>query len=150
MLPDMTMALPWSKDMFNQPSVKPQETRFLPSPSGTVSTKGIEKRIDSRPDAVSLINPVKPDKASITRGEAMYNIYCAICHGKTGKGDGIVGKKFIPPTDLTGSYVQTKQDGDIYFTIRYGGLAVMLRYGDSIPPADRWHIINYIKSRLSE
>ncbi len=144
--PDLSMALPWSKDMFNQPSVKPQETTPLPVPAGTVSNKGIDKGIDNRAKAVNIINPMKPDKTSIARGEAMYNIYCAVCHGTSGKGDGIVGQKFIPPTDLTGKYIKIKPDGDIYFTIRYGGLAVMPRYGDAIPPIDRWHIINYIRT----
>ncbi|MCC7202213.1 MAG: cytochrome c [Nitrospirae bacterium] len=148
--PVSSQALPWSKDMFNQPSIKPQETAPLPVPPGTVNSKGMEKEIKNRSGAANIINPVKPDDASIARGQAMYNIYCIVCHGKTGKGDGIVGKKFVPPTDLSGSYVQMKPDGDIYFTIRYGGLAVMPRYGDAIPPADRWHIINYIKGRLSE
>lgn len=144
--PDFSMALPWSKDMFNQPSVKPQETTLLPVPAGTVSNKGIEKELSDRTKAINIINPMKPDKTSIARGEAMYNIYCAVCHGKSGKGDGIVGKKFIPPTDLSGSYIKMKPDGDIYFTIRYRGLAVMPQYGDAIPPIDRWHIINYIRT----
>ena len=148
--PDLSMALPWSKDMFNQPSVKPQETAPLPVPAGTVSNKGIEKETNNRTNAVNIINPVKSSETSIARGEAIYNVYCSVCHGRAGKGDGVVGRKFIPPTDLSGSYIQMKPDGDIYFTIRYGGLAVMPRYGDAILPADRWHIINYIKTRFPE
>lgn len=148
--PDLTMALPWSRDMFNQPSVKPQESYPLPVPTGIVSIQGAEKETDSRAKAVRIVNPVRPEAASIARGKTMYNIYCAVCHGKSGKGDGIVGKKFIPPTDLTGSYIRMKPDGDVYFTIRNGGLAVMPRYGDAITATDRWHIINYIRTRFSD
>lgn len=35
-------------------------------------------------------------------GEEMFNTYCAVCHGKTGKGDGPAASEFkIPPANLT-------------------------------------------------
>lgn len=148
--PEPSMALPWSKDMYNQPSIKPQETTPLQVPAGTVPDRGVEKETKNRNSAVNIINPLKLNSASIARGQIIYNVYCSVCHGKAGIGDGIVGIKFIPPTDLSGSYIQMKPDGDIYFTIRYGGLAVMPRYGDAILPADRWHIINYIKYKFPD
>lgn len=49
----------------------------------------------------------KIKKVPITRtspgsGEEMFNTYCAVCHGKDGKGDGPAASEFkIPPTDLT-------------------------------------------------
>jgi len=61
-----------------------------------------------------------------------------------------VGKKYIPPTDLTMDYVQNKPDGDIYYTITNGGLAVMPSYGDSVPKMKRWDMINYIKHGLGK
>lgn len=45
--------------------------------------------------------PVKPTSAS--SGEEMYNTYCAVCHGKDGKGGGPAASALkVPPTDLTG------------------------------------------------
>jgi mono/diheme cytochrome c family protein len=39
---------------------------------------------------------------SAASGEEMFNVYCAVCHGKGGKGDGPAASEFkIPPTNLT-------------------------------------------------
>ena len=44
--------------------------------------------------------PVKPTSAA--SGEEMYNNYCAVCHGKDGKGNGPAAEALkVPPTDLT-------------------------------------------------
>ncbi|MDZ4246264.1 MAG: cytochrome c, partial [Dehalococcoidia bacterium] len=89
---------------------------------------------------------------SFVRGKALYNIYCAICHGDTGHGDGKLGKKYMTPSDLTSDYIKKVPDGSIYFTITYGGVGKdeeMPGQGDAISPEDRWHIVNYIKYVLS-
>jgi mono/diheme cytochrome c family protein len=44
--------------------------------------------------------PMKPTSAA--SGEQMYKEYCAVCHGRTGKGDGpAVEALKVPPPDLT-------------------------------------------------
>jgi mono/diheme cytochrome c family protein len=44
--------------------------------------------------------PVKP--TSPASGEEMYNTYCAVCHGKDGRGTGPAAEALkTPPTDLT-------------------------------------------------
>jgi mono/diheme cytochrome c family protein len=49
--------------------------------------------------------PVKRGPAPVTSagsGEEMFNTYCAVCHGKGGKGDGPAASEFkIPPANLT-------------------------------------------------
>lgn len=147
---DLCWAMPWSKDMFDQPTGKPQKDLPPPAPEGIVSTAGKLKEIKNRGGAAGLLNQIKPTVQSIERGRHFFNIYCTPCHGAGGKGDGTVGKKFVPPTDLTSEYVQKKPDGDIFYTITYGGLAVMPGYGDAIPPEDRWHLINYIKNVIGK
>ncbi len=139
-------ALPWSQDMFIQPSVKAQEDLPPSPPKGTAPFQRREKGIRNRWEAATAQNPVTSDIRSVARGKTVFETYCLVCHGAKGAGDGIVGKKFLPPTDLSDQYVQEKPDGDIYYTITYGGLAVMPRYGDAIPPEDRWHLINYIRT----
>jgi len=44
--------------------------------------------------------PVKTTSAS--SGQQMYDSYCAVCHGKDGKGNGPAASALkVPPTDLT-------------------------------------------------
>ncbi len=149
-LPAFVCAMPWSWDMFKQKSYRAQKSIAPPTPEGTVSTKGKPFYVRDRAAAASLESPVEPTEESIGRGRAKYMIYCATCHGDTGKGDGPVGKKYIPPTDLTSEYVQSKPKGDIYYTITYGGMAIMPGYEDSMDPVDRWHIVNYILHSLKK
>ncbi|MBI5326707.1 MAG: c-type cytochrome [Deltaproteobacteria bacterium] len=145
LLPVSSYAMPWSWDMFNQPSHKAQENNPPDMPEGTVSNKGKDMHAKERSNAATIQKPIAPSYESLARGKVMYDTYCAICHGESGRGDGTVGKKYVPPTDLTSEYVQRKPDGDIYYTITYGGLAIMPVYGDAIIPEDRWHLVNYIK-----
>jgi len=149
-LPALSNAMPWSWDMFDQPSHKAQEEKALAQPKGTVPTTGKPFYLEDRDGAEKLKNPVASTKESLERGKTKYSIHCATCHGDSGKGDGPVGLKFAPPTDLTDEYVQDKPDGDIYYTITYGGLAIMPSYGAAVSNEDRWHIINYIKKAFKK
>ncbi len=42
-------------------------------------------------------NPVPSTPESIAKGSALFVIYCTPCHGASGKGDGLVAAKFVPP-----------------------------------------------------
>ena len=148
--PGLSQAMPWSWDMFSQPSHKAQEDKAPERPSGVVPVAGQSVPVKDRADAGRLRNPIAPTEASIERGRLKYRTYCGPCHGDGGKGDGLVGQKYVTPTDLTAEYVQGKPPGDIYYTITSGGLAIMPSYGDSVPVEDRWHIVNYIKNALGE
>lgn len=149
LVPGAAYAWPWSWDMFNQRSYKAQEDTPPPTPEGIVTTNG-RVYIKDRADSARLKNPFEATKPSIERGGVKYKTACAPCHGDTGKGDGLVGQKYVAPTDLTTDYVQNKPAGDIYYTITYGGLAIMPSYGDSLSPEDRWHVVNYIKNVLGK
>ncbi|MBI5885692.1 MAG: c-type cytochrome [Deltaproteobacteria bacterium] len=148
-LPAAAFAMPWTMDMFDQPSHKAQEEPYPAIPDGSVPTNA-DPVIKDRGAAARLKNPVPTSDASIMRGKERYETFCLICHGATGVGDGPVGQKYVTPADLSDDYVQSKPDGDIFYTIKYGGLAIMPSHGDSVAPEDRWHIINYIKHELKQ
>lgn len=96
-----------------------------------------------------LINPVVPDETVLKEGKAQYDIYCALCHGSTGKGDGPLyksGKFTARPTSLLEDYVQGKKDGEIYHVITVGSLSgLMGAHGAQITPENRWKIIHYVR-----
>lgn len=158
MTPTPAWNLPWDKDMRNQPSVKPQETRVDTNES-SIPVSGAElfpvpadmtQLVHDRLEAGKVPNPVPITGKSINLGKHLYDLHCSVCHGEQGFGDGPVGKKYVPdPMNLTIDYVQTQPDGQLFYTISHGSIA-MPYYRDSIRSEDRWHVINYIKAVLGK
>jgi len=148
-LPITAGAWPWSRDMMNQPSIKPQEPPINTYPKDSVPVGGPWTKIKDRDAANDLVNPVPATKQSILHGKALFRIYCMPCHGSNGKGDGPVGKIFeAQPADLTSDYVKNDlSDGWIWGTITFGSY-IMPRYGYDMSPIERWDVVNYIRHEL--
>lgn len=90
-----------------------------------------------------LVNPTDPI-ATFARGDTLYQVFCTVCHGSQGAGDGTVSRRVGAPSLLT-DRARTLSDGNIYSIIRYGR-GVMPRYGDKIvEPEHRWAVVNYVR-----
>lgn len=104
--------------------------------------------IDSRTKAgEELINPLKGNDQTIEEGKRQYDIFCAVCHGFTGVGDGRIftlGLYPMKPRPLAGTGARPLKDGEIYHTITLG-FGSMGPYGSQVRPDDRWKIITYIR-----
>lgn len=151
-------AYPWDQDMVDQPSEKPQESVAPAEPQSSVPTGGGETvpapitergMFDAKDAAVSVKNPVPSTPESIARGKYFYEINCRVCHGETGAGDGPVGQKFVDPTpvDLNDAYTQDQADGQIFFTLTRGRVAMPF-YRDALSPEERWDVINYLRKEF--
>lgn len=96
------------------------------------------------PDADKLVNPYAGHKAT-AKGENLFSTNCERCHGNTGKGDGVDGKKLNPkPADLTSEKVQKQTDGAIFWKIS-NGRGPMDAYKSILQEDDRWKLVNYIR-----
>ena len=158
LLPSAVFAWPWSQDMMNQPSIKPQEGEMYPFPKRSVPVFGIPTKVANREEAKDLKNPIPVSDESLKKGRRLFRIYCAACHGLTGRRDTPVADK-IGSIDLTDDYVQANlTEGWVWGTITFGS-AIMPAYG--VPSADpakggsndlsveeRWHVVNYVKHAL--
>ncbi|MGF1468587.1 MAG: c-type cytochrome [Sandaracinaceae bacterium] len=83
----------------------------------------------------------------VARGRDRYEVYCVPCHGSLGNGQGLVGQRsglLVPPT-FHDDRLRTMPDGQVYATIR-NGIRTMPAYQASIPPADRWAIVSYVRA----
>ncbi len=102
---------------------------------------------------LELVNPVEVNTANLERGKALYEIYCIMCHGDKGAGNGhLVTSKLFPvqPTSLAGDYVQNKPDGEVFHVITRGSISgLMGPHGSLIKPDDRWKIVSYVKNGFS-
>jgi len=97
-----------------------------------------------------LVNPVEFNNENLQRGKEQYDIYCLMCHGEQGKGDGhLFTSKLFPvqPTSLVGDFVMNKPDGELYHVVTLGSLSgLMGAHGPLIKPDDRWKIISYVRN----
>ena len=99
-----------------------------------------------------LVNPVPLNDTILARGKEEFTIYCMMCHGEKGDGQGYLytSKKYIyPPANLLADKVKVLPDGQIYHTITLG-IRIMGAHGSQIRPVDRWKIIHYIKNVLQK
>jgi S-disulfanyl-L-cysteine oxidoreductase SoxD len=153
LLPVAALAWPWSRDMANQISIKPQEgdDAIRPFPTRSIPMAGTKTliHVHDRDGAMKLANPNAPTAASVKRGHKLFQVFCVPCHGKSGVGDGPVGAKFlIPPFDLTAAREQKElSEGYIYGTVAFGG-ALMPSYGNDMSPSEIWDLVNYVRHGL--
>lgn len=95
------------------------------------------------------LNPIAPNAASLLEGAAMYDEFCAVCHGPQGRGDGPAGLALNPPpADLSiHTAPGVHPDGQLYLWISEGvpGTA-MPAFEELFSEDERWHLVNYIRS----
>jgi mono/diheme cytochrome c family protein len=94
-----------------------------------------------------LINPLKPEPATLEDGKVLYTRMCSHCHGETGAGDGLVAPKFKGVANLTSAAIKAKPVGHIYQVITKGK-GRMMPHNTQVNPEERWKIAMYVKQVL--
>ncbi len=91
--------------------------------------------------------PVPITREFVLRGRERYNIYCAVCHGKAGDGEGIVmaGGYGFARIGYHNDRLRQIENGYLYDVIA-NGVRTMPAYGQQIPVADRWAITAYVRA----
>jgi mono/diheme cytochrome c family protein len=93
------------------------------------------------------------------RGRERFNIYCAVCHGLGGYGDGMVARRaaemqasgaataagWVAPTNYHTDEIRGRAVGQLYNTIA-NGIRTMPAYDKQIGILDRWAIVAYVKA----
>ncbi len=96
--------------------------------------------------ANELVNPYKGNAAETAKGKTLYMQMCSVCHGKTGKGDGVAGVNLKPrPADHTSAAVQSQTDGAIYWKLTNGN-PPMASYKTILTDEQRWDLVNFIRT----
>jgi mono/diheme cytochrome c family protein len=110
--------------------------------------------------------PVEFDRDLILRGQERFNIYCSVCHGYFGDGQGMVGNRwaYLPANFHDPKYAdpneRTGKDGYLFNVARNGvwdnvetggaepvfsGTQKMPSYGHAVDERDAWAIVAYIR-----
>ena len=142
----------YAPDMHYSPSLKAQKegSMRLPPP-GTISRNFRPYSIVTMDEAKLHLNPVPRSKASMEKGRQLFNVYCIVCHGKFGEGDGLVTAMpnwprplFPRPPTLQSEKIRDYKDGQIFHIITMGQ-NLMPSYAEKLNDEERWSIIHYLR-----
>lgn len=90
--------------------------------------------------------PIEVTAKLIVRGQERYDINCAVCHGKGGMGNGVIGQYGMGAiANLHDERIRSMPDGQLFSTIT-NGKNTMGAYGPQIAIDDRWAIVSYIRA----
>jgi mono/diheme cytochrome c family protein len=146
------------KGMVNQQHLKPlAEERFFkdgsgarPIPPHTVARGHLDEdapffegKVDGR---LVTTFPIQVTREMIVQGRESFDVYCAVCHARTGDGNGmIVQRGFPPPPSLHEKRLRQAPVGH-FFDVITNGYGIMYPYASRVTTADRWAIIAYIRA----
>jgi mono/diheme cytochrome c family protein len=98
----------------------------------------------------TLVSPLDSTQVDMAKGKVLYDIYCGICHGNKGNGQGNLVKREkilgIPSYDDAGRAITA---GSIYHTIYYGKNA-MGSYANQLKEEERWQVVSYVLKLKSD
>ena len=141
------VAYRWTHNMFYTQRVMPGEYNFS-MPTGSLPRNGgqLYHSATERDAAATRRNPIQPSPESVRHGGELFAIYCTPCHGSSGRGDGPVSTKFVPPADLTNPELHKVRSDGFWQSYLSAGGAVMPSYAEALTPEERWHVVNYLRT----
>jgi mono/diheme cytochrome c family protein len=90
--------------------------------------------------------PIAITAADLDRGQQRFNIYCSLCHGSTGEGNGmIVRRGFRRPPSYDEERLRQAPPG-YFFDVITNGFGTMPDYASQISAEDRWKIVAYVRA----
>jgi mono/diheme cytochrome c family protein len=133
-----------------QSSFFPDNTASRPPVAGTVPRGHLREdellyrgTVDGGPADVF---PFPIDEAVMARGQDAFNAFCSPCHGRTGRGDGIIVQRgFTRPPDLTDENARAAPVGHI-FNVITNGFGAMPDHAAQVQVRDRWAIAAYLRA----
>lgn len=138
--------LQYMPDMADAPVVEAQEGYLDPPPHAIARES---TRIFADPDKASerYVNTLPANEENLAAGKKFFGIYCGVCHGQDGKGNGTLTNNYPKDSvpDITRSEIRGNSDGWYMDKILRGG-ALMPSYAYATEHKERWQIIMYLRS----
>ena len=145
-------------DMFQQPRNNPlSSSDFFPDGAGarplitnTVARGHLEEdqAFYTGKVGTNLVEdfPFPVTLATLERGRERFDIYCSVCHGRTGEGNGMIVQRGFPaPPSYHIDRLRQAPVGH-FFDVMTQGYGVMFSYAARVEPEDRWAIAAYIRA----
>ncbi len=157
-----TYPIDFFSEMHYQKSFRSQEPPRLDIPAGVVPVTGGEPQYTLE-EARDLQNPFANDPQAAARGQQLYQLNCAQCHGAAGDGNAPMAVYWrlvegaVPPANLKDPAVVARTDGELYWILTNGytspqnqvqyprGITNMPAFGKLLTPEQRWELVTYIR-----
>ena len=99
------------------------------------------------------LNDYKVSQLTLEAGRGKFQIYCAVCHGQAGDGNGIMKVRsaiegdaaIVTIASLQTPIIRAYPNGQIYDVIT-NGKNTMMGYGDKLSPEERWAVVAYVRA----
>lgn len=145
-MPDMYVSVPYNANGVEGVNNKPVNREPV---AGTIPREGhpaydIADTAEGYDKAkAEVTNPIEASEENLANGKAMYEIYCAACHGKKGDGNGILSQreKFEGIPNYADRDINA---GSIYHVIMYGK-NLMGSHSSQLTYNERWQIVHYVE-----
>jgi mono/diheme cytochrome c family protein len=143
----------YAPEMHYAPSLKAQEPGAMRQPPEHTIPRGFRPyEIPTLEAAKAHANPVLMNKSVLQKGRQLYNVYCIVCHGQFGEGDGLVAAMpgwprplFPRPPSLQSDQVNGYKDGQIFHIITMGQ-NLMPSYAEKLNEEERWTVVHYLRA----
>ena len=94
-----------------------------------------------------------PLLGEVHRGQNLYRLHCAACHGATGQGDGVMAPSMQtkPGPVKSAALLIARSDADLYALLYDGGVALqksetMPAFGKALTELELWDLIAFVRS----
>jgi mono/diheme cytochrome c family protein len=145
------------QDMHDQPKFKPlaKSDFYTDQRSARPQVEGTIARGHLKSDALletgmvagkpSDVFPFTITASVLERGRDAYDVFCSPCHGRTGRGDGmIVRRGYRRPPTYHQDRLRQAAPGYL-FDVVTRGFGMMPDYAAQVPVNDRWAIVAYLR-----
>lgn len=138
---------------FNSPTGLHGKEGQLP-PVGSIKRGFVPYEYPNTPEALlavkaaNLKSPLDSTKVDMKKGQALFEIYCAICHGTAGDGQGKLVKqqKFLGVPNYKDRQIN---EGSIFHVVTYG-LNAMGSHANQLSQEERWLVAAYVMDLRSK
>ncbi len=148
-LPTMVHSVPY--DAYSAHSQLPGGMTMQTPPPGTIARGRLPLHFGPGPEEAAragaeLESPLEDGEEHLERGREMFGIYCLLCHGPEGRGDGPVSQRGFPaPPSFDSETSAALAEGQIFHIVSFGQNN-MPGHASQIDPDDRWRIVQHVRA----
>ena len=137
-------------EAYSEADFLPNQSQAMLPPANTINRGWLPYEIENSPEGKELarlqsspLDSLSVEK-NLAKGGQLYTIYCAICHGDKGDGQGtLVKREKILGVPSYADPVRNLTVGSTYYTIHYG-LNSMGSYASQMNTEEMWQVSEYV------